>query len=150
MLNRRGFTLIETLIVVAIMGLLVLFGFPRLQGAMVNSNVRGARNTVAALHSRARAAAVERSRSTALWFNGNTVAVVSTPRQVPLAGSTHDTLGAVVDLNAEFGVALTVAGDPLGFDPRGVGTNTNATTLSVDKLGHADTLVVSPFGRLQP
>lgn len=148
MLNRRGFTLIETMVVIVVMGLTLMLGFPRLRSAMVNSNVRGARNTVAALHSRARAAAVERSRATALWFNGSRVAVVATPRQVALAGSTHDTLGAVVDLNAEYGVALTVAGDPIGFDPRGVGTNTNPATLQVEKYGHTATLTISPFGRL--
>jgi prepilin-type N-terminal cleavage/methylation domain-containing protein len=150
MTNRRGFTLIETLIVIVVAGLMMAAGFPRLRQAMISTNLRSARNQMAALHAQARAVAVERGRSSAIWVNGNQVMVVTTPRLVELAGSTHDTVGGVHDMMAEFGAAVTTAGDPIGFDPRGIGTNSAAATLTLTKYSHTKTMTISPFGRLQP
>ncbi len=150
MTNRRGFTLIETLIVIVVAGLMMAAGFPRLRQAMISTNLRSARNQMAALHAQARAVAVERGRRSAIWVNGNQVVVVTTPRVVFLNGSTHDTIGGVHDMMNEFGATVTAAGDPIGFDPRGLGTNTGTATLTVTKSAHSKTLTISPFGRLQP
>lgn len=149
MTKRRGFTLIETLMVIVVAGLMMAIGFPRLRQAMVSTNLRSARNTVAALHAQARAVAVERGRASELQVSGNRAVVVTTPRLVDLSGSTHDTVGGVHDLLEEFGATLSLSGT-IGFDPRGVGTNTSTTTMAVTKGGHTLSLVVSPFGRLQP
>lgn len=150
MTNRRGFTLIETLVVIVMAGLMMAMGFPRLRQAMISSNLRGARNTMAALHAQARAVAVERGRTSAIWINNNRAVVVVTPRAVALAGSTHDTVGGVHDFMNEFGATLAASGDPIGFDPRGLGTNTGTASLTVTKYSYTKTLTISPFGRLQP
>jgi prepilin-type N-terminal cleavage/methylation domain-containing protein len=150
MSNRRGFTLIETLIVIVVAGLMMAAGFPRLRQAMISTNLRSARNELAALHSQARAVAVERGRSSAIWINGNSAVVVVTPRAVALAGSTHDTVGGVHNFMTEFGATLAASGDPIGFDPRGVGTNAGTASLTLTKSSHTKTLTISPFGRLQP
>ena len=150
MSNRRGFTLIETLIVIVVAGLMMAAGFPRLRQAMISTNLRSARNELAALHTQARAVAVERGRSSAIWITGNSAVVVVTPRAVALAGSTHDTIGGVHNFMTEFGATLAVTGDPIGFDPRGVGTNTGTASLTLTKGSHTKTLTISAFGRLQP
>ena len=149
MSNRRGFTLIETLIVIVVAGLMMATGFPRLRQAMISSNLRGARNELAALHTQARAVAVERGRSSAIWINGNR-AVVVVQLAVPVGATTHDTVGGVHNFMTEFGATLAATGDPIGFDPRGVGTNTGTASLTLTKGSHTKTLTISAFGRLQP
>ncbi len=150
MTNRRGFTLIETLVVIVMAGLMMAIGFPRLREALISTNLRSARNELAAMHSQARAVAVERGRRSAIWVTGNTAVVVVTPRAVDLAGSTHDTIGGVHDFMDQFGATLAATGDPIGFDPRGLGTNTGNASLTLTKYSHTKTLTISPFGRLQP
>jgi prepilin-type N-terminal cleavage/methylation domain-containing protein len=147
MTNRRGFTLIETLIVIVVAGLMMAVGFPRLRQAMISTNLRSARNTAAALHAQARAVAVDRGRTSELRVSGNR-AVVVTKFPVPVGGSTHDTVGAVHDLYSEYGATLTLSG-PIGFDPRGVGTNTSTETMVLTKSGKSASVIVLPFGRLQ-
>jgi prepilin-type N-terminal cleavage/methylation domain-containing protein len=149
MSNRRGFTLIETLIVIVVAGLMMAAGFPRLRQAMISTNLRSARNELAALHTQARAVAVERGRSSAIWINGNR-AVVVVQLAVPVGATTHDTIGAVHNFMTEFGATLAATGDPIGFDPRGVGTNSGTASLTLTKSSHTKTLTISPFGRLQP
>jgi prepilin-type N-terminal cleavage/methylation domain-containing protein len=149
MSNRRGFTLIETLVVIVVAGLMMAAGFPRLRQAMISTNLRSARNELAALHTQARAVAVERGRSSAIWINGNR-AVVVVQLAVPVGATTHDTIGAVHNFMTEFGATLAATGDPIGFDPRGVGTNSGTASLTLTKSSHTKTLTISPFGRLQP
>ena len=149
MSNRRGFTLIETLIVIVVADLIMAAGFPRLRQAMISTNLRSARNELAALHSQARAVAVERGRSSAIWITGNS-AVVVVQRAVPAGSTTHDTVGGVHNFMTEFGATLAATGDPIGFDPRGVGTNSGTASLTLTKSSHTKTLTISPFGRLQP
>lgn len=149
MTHRRGFTLVEIMIVIVIGGLLVLLGFPRLRGAMESTNLNSARGAVASLHARARAVAAEQTRTTSLMFDGNRAGVVAFPRRLPGAGQ-FDTIGAVIDLNQLYGVTVTTAGDAIGFDPRGFGTNSAQATVQVSRSGHSKMLTISPFGRLQP
>lgn len=147
--NRRGFTLIETLVVIVVAGLMMAAGFPRLRQAMISTNLRSARNELAALHTQARAVAVERGRTSAIWINGNR-AVVVVQLAVPVGATTHDTIGGVHNFMTEFGATLAASGDPIGFDPRGVGTNSGTASLTLTKSSHTRTLTISPFGRLQP
>src|SRR5687768_9905767 len=130
MMNRRGFTLIETLVVIVMAGLMMAIGFPRLRQAMLSTNLRSARNELAAMHSQARAVAVERGRPSAIWITGNTAAVV-VQLPAPVGASTHDTIGGVHDFMGQFGATLAATGDPIGFDPRGVGTNTGDASLTL-------------------
>lgn len=148
--ERRGFTLIEVMIIIVIAGVLMLVAFPKMSQALVRANVNGARSAVASTFARARAAAVERGRGTRVRLTGNRLYVTSAPRLVPLSGSTLDTVGTVQNLNQQFGVTATLDNDDLGFDPRGFGTNTGTTTVSVTKSSYTKTLIISPFGRLKP
>jgi Tfp pilus assembly protein FimT len=143
-----GFTFIELLIVFIFVGLMVLIAFPLLERSLTSANVRNARTLSIGLYQRARSSALETGRVTALTFNGNVAAVTATPRLVPLAGSTEDTLGGPHDLLALYGV--TVTGNPtttLTVDPRGLASS-NATTIYFTRLGKTDSMQVSGFGRV--
>lgn len=149
MTRRSGFTLIEMLMVIVIVGMLVLIGFPKVSSAMVKTNVRGARTTLANMFTKARTVATQTNRKTRLKFNGNQVWIVASPRLLPGAGSTVDTIGPVENLNTLYGVAVTSPVDSITFDPRGLAAGFGATsTLKVAKSGHTDSIVVDGLGRV--
>lgn len=147
--RRKGFTLIETLLVIVIISILVLISYPKISSAMVKTNVRGARTTLANMFSKARTAATQTNRKTRLVFSGNRVWIVASPR---LAGAgTADTIGPVENLNTIYGVTVTSspAVDSVKFDPRGLAAGFGATsTLKVAKSGHTDSIVVDGLGRV--
>lgn len=148
MTRRSGFTLIEMLMVIVIVGMLVLIGFPKVSSAMVKTNVRGARTTLANMFTKARTVATQTNRKTRLKFNGNQVWIVASPRLLPGAG-TVDTIGPVENLNTLYGVAVTSPVDSITFDPRGLAAGFGATsTLKVAKSGHTDSIVVDGLGRV--
>jgi prepilin-type N-terminal cleavage/methylation domain-containing protein len=146
--SRNGFTLVEALIVVVLLGLMVLIGFPRMSSAMVQSDLRSARTTMVNMVAKARAASVQSSRITWIKIEGNSVHV-GTPRLVTLAGSPSDTVGAVEDLADLYGV--TVAGvDSIQFDPRGFGAGFGAAdSIMLSRDGHSSTITIDGLGRVR-
>ena len=148
MTRRSGFTLIETLMAIVIVAILVLIGFPKVSSAMVKTNVRGARTTLANMFTKARTVATQTNRKTRLKFSGNKVWIVASPRLLPGAG-TVDTIGPVENLNTLYGVTVTSPVDSVTFDPRGLAAGFGASsTLKVAKSGHSDSIVVDGLGRV--
>ena len=156
MSHRKGFSLTETLIAIVIVSILVLMGYPKLTSAMVTTNVRGARTTIANMVSKARATAIQTNRRSAqVEFVGNNVLVTAAPRtKAPLAGNTKDTVGSVQNLNAIYGVTVTStlpAPAAIAFDPRGLGSGyvNGSNTITVTKSGKSETITIDMLGRVQ-
>ena len=149
MSHRKGFTLAEALIVVVIVGILVLIGYPKVSRAMVTTNVRGARTTIVNMIAKARAVATQSNRNAQLEFVGNKVLITATPRRLP-GGGTKDTIGTMQDLNAIYGVTVTPPAGPIKFDPRGIGSGFGAKdSASVTKSGKRQAIVIDMLGRVQ-
>jgi prepilin-type N-terminal cleavage/methylation domain-containing protein len=148
--RTNGFTLIELMIVVTILGTLMLIGYPRMRDGRTRSNVRGARTTLVNLLSKALTAATQNNRVTLLKIQGNNAFVLARPRLVAAAGSDADTLGAVQPLGAIYGVTVTAAIDSVRFDPRGLGTGFGTgTTFLVSLNGKTETITVDGLGRVR-
>ncbi len=148
--SRSGFTLIEMLIVVVILGLIVLFGYPKVGAAMAKTDLRSARTTVINLVATARAASVQTNRRTWIKFEGNKAYVLARPRQKVGAG-TADTVGTVQNLSAQYGVTLATGADPdsIQFDPRGFGANLGlGVTVTLSRNSHAETVTLDGLGRV--
>jgi prepilin-type N-terminal cleavage/methylation domain-containing protein len=147
--RRDGFTLVETLIVVVLLGLIVAIGVPKMRSAMVQNDVRGARTTMVNLMAAARAASVQSNRVTWIKIEGNSAYVGATPRLVSLAGSTADTVGAVRDLAGDYGVAVATGVDSIQFDPRGFGSGFGATeSITLSRGSHSSTITIDGLGRV--
>jgi prepilin-type N-terminal cleavage/methylation domain-containing protein len=147
---RSGFTLVEMLVVVVLLGLVALIGFPKISAALVQNDLRGARTTMINLVAKARAASVQSNRVTWIKRNGNTAYVGATPRTaLPIGVSTADTIGSVNNLAATYGVAMS-GGDSIQFDPRGFGAWTGGSSVSIylSRSGHADTIKIDGLGRV--
>jgi prepilin-type N-terminal cleavage/methylation domain-containing protein len=147
--RTRGFTLVETMLVVTILGTLTLIGYPRMRDGMIRANVRGARTTLINLLSKARTAATQTNRITLLKIQGNNAFVLARPRLVAAAGSNADTLGPVQPLGDIYGVTVTAAIDSVRFDPRGLGTGFGTgTDFLVSRNGKTETIRVDGLGRV--
>ena len=151
MRSRSGFTLVETLVVVVLLGLIVLIGFPKISSAMVQNDLRGARTTMVNLVAAARAASVQSNRLIWLKIEGGQAYVIARPRLTVGGGALiapSDTIGAVRDFAALYSV--TVPGlDSIQFDPRGFGADLGGTTsIVLSRGGHSSTIQVDGLGRV--
>jgi prepilin-type N-terminal cleavage/methylation domain-containing protein len=145
--SRAGFTLIEILMVVVLIGIMTAIGFPRMRDGLVKSDVKSARSQAMLLYAQGRASAQESGRAVTLDFTANTALLTATPRLLAGAG-TVDTIAGPINLVTEYKV--TVAGSPsptLTIDPRGFGSSAG-TTITFTRAGVSDSIVVSDFGRI--
>lgn len=146
-MNSRGFSLIEALIVMVVAGLLGLFGFPTLAGAMNGRMAWNARAVAIGMYSRARSNAMETGRATNLTWTGNVAVITAGPRLLPGAG-TVDTIGRPENFGQLYGVTVTgTPGTVLGIDPRGLGTSA-ATTIVLSRNSVRDSIMVTGYGRV--
>lgn len=142
----RGFTLIEVVMVVVLVGVLMSVALPFFRNATTKSSVRGAMDAMGSLHAVAKATSIQRGRITRLVFlPASSVALVVAS---DASGTGVDTVGAVEDLAERFGVSFTTTRDTLVFTPRGIGAELSGTTIIVSKVDFSDTITISAAGRL--
>ncbi|HET9725371.1 MAG TPA: type II secretion system protein [Gemmatimonadales bacterium] len=147
MKRGNGFTLIEMLIVLVIIGLTSLIALPRLNRAFAQSNVLSAKARVAALYNAARATAVSSNQTATLRLNGNQVMVYASPRRkAPIGANTLDTIVRPTDLSTSFGVTLSGGYDSVRVASSGLGMDSAAIVLT--KYTAVDTLYISRYGRV--
>ncbi len=142
--SRGGFTLIETLLAVVILGMLLAIVAPRIGDAMVRRDVRNTRVALASLYQQARLAAIQRGQEARLRFDADSAwimvgtGVASTP------------LGLGRDMNALYGTTVTTSDTAIRVMPSGLLPGTASTyVLKFAKRGVRDSLVVNGYGRIQ-
>ena len=143
MIRRAGFSLIEMLIVVVVIGLMTLIALPRLADAFAQNNLNSVRAKVISLYSVARATSSGSSRTTVLRLSGNKVYVVASKLNVA-AGV--DTVTPVENIYTQYGVTVTPSTDSILLDQSGLGRNGSIIILS--KSGRADTVTISQYGQI--
>ena len=145
MKRGNGFTLIEMLIVVVIIGLAGLIALPKLNTAFAQSNVLSAKARLMALYNTARATAVSSNQTATLRINGNQVMVYASPRRTAGAG-TIDTIVRPSNLSTSFGVTVGGGVDSVRVASSGLGMDSAVIVLS--KYTAVDTLYISRYGRI--
>ena len=135
--NRRGFSLVEILIVVVLISLLALVAIPRFASASGKRNVESARMRVAAGLATARAAAIQKGETVRFRIAANRVTVRR------LAGTTD--LMSPVPLDTLYKVTVGNVSDPFNvdFSARGFGSHSAAsTTIRFSRPGVPDDSVM--------
>ncbi len=116
---RLGFTLLELLVVVVIIGVGTGFALPSMKDTYYKESVRGARSVAITQVARARGAAV--NRGCQAWLkvaNGYGGRIWVTACDGPDANNQIDTVGNVYFLSDQ--VQLTGSADSIPFDPTGL------------------------------
>jgi len=116
---RFGFTMVEVLVVMAILVTMVTMAFPRIARWRTSYDLRSAKQQVAAAIATTRAAAVQKGRPARFRVDGN---VISATVDTNAAGATVRVIPST-DLLQTYGVAITVVnlpGNELVYGSRGV------------------------------
>jgi len=145
--HRHGFTLVETMLVVVIMGLVTLMAIPKLNSAFDRTGVLNAKARVMALYSTARSIAMSSNQTAIVRLNGNQVYLYARPRRrAPTAGNTVDTIIRPVDLYNVYGVTVSGGADSVRVSSTGLGLD--SATVVLTKSTFIDTVFISRYGRV--
>ena len=147
--DRAGFTLIEILLVIVLVGIMMTVAIPYLRTSSSKTNVRGAADTIARLYSTARATSIQRGKISWLVLNHSSSTVTVIAKQVNATGI--DTIIKPQNLNTMYSVTFTDSNDSLVFTPRGIGANLTPTTVIITSTtqGIVDTVVIYPTGKIK-
>jgi len=143
--------MIEVLLVVGVAAIMFAMVVPRMTTLTTATSLRAARQELSAAFAAARAAALQKGKTSTLTISGSSarVSVLS-----GLNGTVVSVFGPI-KLDTEFGVALTaLSSSPvtLNFDARGQLTPTPASVLKykLSIASSSDTLCISPAGIIMP
>lgn len=145
--SRAGFSLVEMLVVIVIIGLMVLFALPKLGPAYDHAMVRSARTAVTNLYNTTRTAARASNRIAVLRLNGN-VLVIERDSAFPSTGKDTVSMGGKFhDLSKQYGVTIT-GPDSVRVDPRGMLMPSGTHTWVLARDGWSDSVMVNSYGRM--
>lgn len=145
-INRRsGFTLIEMLIVMTLIGVISAVALPRMNGAMMREATRSARREVATQVTRARNAAAQRGCRATLHMDAAADKVWVTACKA--SGNGVDTIGPVSDLATRYKVDMAVAEDSLPFAANSLGLGTGTIGFTFTRNSYSVAMRVTPVGR---
>jgi prepilin-type N-terminal cleavage/methylation domain-containing protein len=146
-MNKRGFSAIELLVVLVIIGIIAIFGIPRVRTAVIKSNVRSAKAAMGTLVVKARAAAVARGCNATMTLTSGTTGTVSIS-VCTVTGTGMQILGGVDSLAARFNVSMTPSTSTLQFDPRGLATNYATLVVGFSSNSISDSVIVNQLGQV--
>lgn len=146
MKTMRGFTLIEMVVVIAILAILIAWGAPAYQNFTANNRlITGANSFISSFHL-ARSEAITRSESVTInangnWVNGWSVSLVSD----------GTLLGTNVALHPQMDIAVTGSAISFTFTPAGHLNIPGQQTIDLcdDRIGEAGKrITLEPIGRV--
>ncbi|MBK5186784.1 MAG: type II secretion system protein [Gemmatimonadaceae bacterium] len=144
MRSERGFTLVEVLIVLTIVGILLGVAIPRYGSVTGAMKVRSAKQEIASLLSQGRAMAIQTDQTVQVVRTANVISLIA----VRESGST---IVAQQDLAFQFGVTVSATKDTVAYDSRGMVTGNNVTLKYVVTNGVArDSVCLLALGKVSP
>jgi prepilin-type N-terminal cleavage/methylation domain-containing protein len=144
-MGRKGFSMIEMVVVVMLIGLIASIGFPRLRDALEKQNVRSAKALIATLAATARGSAIQRGCSATLNMTVDSIWVTACGVNPPAASVQVGTKKLVGD---EFNVTLSPSAGSVVYDPRGISTVFQATTVRIIGPNYQDSVIINEVGRV--
>jgi len=147
--RRSGYTLVEMLIVVVVLGGLALFSLPKFNGLVERNNITAARQEIAAAVATARAAAIQKGSTATVSLNGGLLTVTV----VNAGGGGSTTLVGPKPLNTTYGVTITTnaaADTAMTFDLRGFARLGSTGIVRIAGTSRRDSLCLTTAGQIMP
>lgn len=146
-MGRNGFSLIEMMIVVILVGIIAAIGFPRLRDGLEKQNVRSSKALIATLAATARGAAIQRGCSATLNMTTDSIWVTAcgVTGNPPAASVQVGTKKLVGD---EFSVTLSPTVASVIYDPRGIATTFVPRTIRVIGPHFRDSVMINEVGKV--
>src|SRR5437773_131677 len=129
-MGNKGFSMIELIAVLILIGVIASIGFPRLRDGLEKQNVRSSKALIATLAATARGAAIQRGCAATLNMTVDSIWVTA-------CGVTGNPPPAVVQVGTkkmvgeEFSVTLAPSGGSVVYDPRGISTQFQTNTIVI-------------------
>ena len=142
--QAAGFTFIEMMIVFVVLGIMLSIMVKSVRGTWVASSRRSGSREVTAYLFRARAIAIQQSRTAWLVRSGNVLKILVDSSGTPVQ------LGTTIDFQKKYGATLGASPkDTVQFDPRGFAPSAaQAPKFIVSLGGRTDTVCVTGLGRI--
>src|SRR5687768_4980584 len=135
-----GFTMIEVLLVVTIVGVSSMIVLPKLAGTLEKTNARSARDRLASMFAIARATATMTGQNVYLKAKGDSAWVVR---------GTANVVVQPVNFMDSYGVNLTSPIDSIAYGPRGLATNLASTKVyTLRRNEFKDSICVNMLGQV--
>jgi len=134
--SRRGFSIIELMIVFLVFGVVAAIGFPRFSYAREVAAMRSAKTQIATTLATARAAAIRRSGGAEVRATGNSISVV--------AGT--ETVVPPILLDSTYHVSLAVAPGVVRYDARGLAVLDSTVKFVFTRATHRDSVCITRLG----
>jgi type II secretion system protein H len=143
--SSAGFSIIEIMVIVMIIGLLAAMAIPRFGNLAASLRSRGAADQIAADIAYTRMSAVREGRTAVLTVTGNTYTMTVENTD----GSTFKTLRTVRIRDSYTGATIATAGSArIAFDSRGMLKSGSATSVTVTSDSRSQRLLISLIGRV--
>ena len=144
-MGRKGFSLIEMMFVFVLAGVIMAIGFPRLRNSVEKQNIRSAKALMTTLTATARSTAVQRGCNATLNMSTDSVWVTACGVNPPAAVVTVGTKKLV---GSDFGVTLAPSAGTIVFDPRGIRTSFQMTSVRIVGAHYSDSVMINQVGKV--
>ena len=152
-MRRSGFTTIEMIMVVVIIGVIATIGFPRIRDAVEKQNLRSMRGAIVSLIVTARGAAVARGCTGTVHFvsgpNSRTWVTACSTQPGALA-TARDTLAGPYFTEDRWNHRFQSGKDEINYTARGLRQNLVRTVILIRTKGDVtrDSVVINELGKV--
>lgn len=147
-MGRNGFSTIEMIIVVILIGIIATIGYPRLSRGLEKQNVRSTKALVATMVATARGTAIQRGCLSVLNFAPDSVWVTACgvtgnpPPASVLVGTTKR-------VRQEYNIRIASTHPTITYDPRGMRMLFQQTQVRVIGPHYQDSVVINELGKVK-
>lgn len=144
-MGRNGFSTIEMIIGLILIGLIAAIGFPRLRAGLEKQNVRSSKALIATLVATARGTAIQRGCAATLNMTSDSIWVTACGVNPPAADVQ---VGTKKLIGSEFSVTLVPSVANVIYDPRGIATVFQPRTVRVIGPHYRDSVMINEVGKV--
>ena len=147
-MGRRGFSTIEMIIVVILIGIIASIGFPRLRRGLEKQRIRNTKALLSTMVATARATAIQRGCTATLNFAADSVWVTS----CGLVGNpppASQLVGTTKRVKSDVNITLSYTQSTITYDPRGIRLLFQPTTVRVIGPTYRDSVMINELGKVK-